>query len=57
MLSACWLQQGEALLAEALANDPNNSLLRLLIAQYVRSFRGNVHVEQLHLASAAVNCS
>ena len=47
-------QEAEELYANSLESDAANPVLHLFVAQYVRTYRRNNHVENLHLASAAV---
>ena len=47
-------QEAEELYANSLESDAANPVLHLFVAQYVRTYRQNNHVENLHLASAAV---
>jgi hypothetical protein len=45
-------QQAEDILAHALSRNDSSAWLHALTAQYIAAFRGNKHVELLHLSSA-----
>ncbi len=51
---AC-LQEVDALYSSAVQHFPDSALLHVFIAQYLRVYRGNRHLELLHIAAAEVS--
>ncbi len=50
----CSLQEVELMFADALAAFPSSARLHWFVSQYVRTFKKNRHIEQLHLMAAEV---
>jgi hypothetical protein len=50
------LQEVERMFADALAAFPASARLHWFVSQYVRAFKKNRHIEQLHLMAAEVCC-
>lgn len=48
------MQSVETLYSDALQQFPDSAVLHMFVAQYVRVYKGNRHVEQLHLGAAEV---
>ncbi len=48
------LQEVESIYSDALDVFPNSAWLHVFIAQHIRVYRGNRHMELLHLSAAEV---